>query len=65
MSSGSSSDSQSLAPARPRRGEILSYGLGRTCQRAGCPTLLSRYNAGELCWTHSGHFEPITKRDQL
>lgn len=27
--------------------------MSRTCKRKGCETLLSTYNAGDYCWTHT------------
>jgi hypothetical protein len=26
----------------------------RTCDHAGCPTVLSTYNASTTCWLHTG-----------
>ena len=40
------------APRRPR-GHLMTYGVGRTCAHQGCRTTLSRYNDGELCWSHA------------
>lgn len=37
---------------RSKRGEVLSYGDGRTCSWPGCATLLSRYNSTSRCATH-------------
>jgi len=51
----SEASSKEHAPAprpRPRRGEILSFGQGRTCATPGCQTTLSRYNRDERCWRH-------------
>jgi len=49
-SEGSSGD-RATAP-RPRRGEIPSFGQGRTCATPGCKTTLSRYNRDARCWRH-------------
>jgi hypothetical protein len=40
-------------PLRPRRGEVESYGGGRTCSSDDCTTVLSRYNKDQRCWTHA------------
>lgn len=37
---------------RKSRGEVLSYGEGRTCAVPLCTTLLSRYNATSHCGAH-------------
>ena len=34
--------------------QATDHGRGRTCNEAGCETVLSRYNAGSLCATHVG-----------
>ena len=62
MTSVSNAEPQNLDPARPprhRRGEILSYGQGRTCASRGCRTQLSRYNKDALCWTHAEALEAL------
>lgn len=46
----------SQTPGVPRRasaGHVSSYGEGRVCVRAGCETLLSRYNAHQVCAEHA------------
>lgn len=40
-------------PRRTRAGHVSSYGEGRVCMRAGCETLLSRYNARPVCAEHA------------
>jgi hypothetical protein len=34
------------------------FAAGRVCQRAGCGTQLSVYNAGDRCWLHT-ESEPL------
>jgi hypothetical protein len=40
------------APRREGPGFVTSYGTGRHCSVAGCPTTLSRYNQGDRCAEH-------------
>jgi hypothetical protein len=40
------------APRREGRGFISSFGAGRTCAVADCPTILSRYNERTRCSVH-------------
>ena len=48
-------DEQTLINAlrRRTRGHIRSYGAERECAAEGCTTVLSRYNAGTVCWRHT------------
>lgn len=41
---------------RKSRGEVLSYGEGRTCAVPLCTTLLSRYNATSHCGAHDAEY---------
>jgi hypothetical protein len=34
------------------RGQLATYGVGRTCVYPSCETTLSRYNDAPLCWHH-------------
>jgi len=50
-----------MATRSPRgRGQIASYGDGRTCAGPGCRTTLSRYNDSDLCWKHA---EELARRE--
>lgn len=67
MTSVSSSEPPGLDRARPprhRRGEVVTYGQGRTCASAGCRTMLSRYNKDALCWTHADERARAADRDR-
>ena len=44
-------------PQRPKRGFIMSYGVGRVCADPACDTALSRYNESALCYSHAGKVE--------
>lgn len=33
-------------------GKPKTFRPGRVCDQPGCETVLSRYNAGALCWQH-------------
>lgn len=32
---------------------LRTHPAGRRCKRDGCPTILSKYNSGDLCYLHS------------
>lgn len=34
------------------RGQVDSFGAGRTCADEGCATKLSQYNDVDVCWLH-------------
>jgi hypothetical protein len=67
MTSASASEPHGFEPARPprhRRGEVVTYGQGRTCASPGCHTMLSRYNKDAICWTHADERERARERDR-
>ena len=35
------------------KGQVTSYGTGRSCSTSGCDTRLSIYNSGESCAVHA------------
>jgi hypothetical protein len=40
------------APTKSREAPVRGS-AGRHCAEAGCPTVLSTYNAADTCWLHS------------
>lgn len=48
-----SAEEASSAPVRRNPRFVKSYTVGRTCVHAGCETVISRYNAENVCWRHA------------
>jgi hypothetical protein len=48
----STSQTQFGTPTK-QRDRVVDARKGRRCSEAGCPTLLSTYNAAEMCWLHA------------
>ena len=51
----SSGDEATVFFGRPDRGKEASArpARGRICAQQGCSTVLSTYNAAEMCWLHT------------
>ena len=49
---------------RSVRGDVQTYGQGRTCAEPVCSTALSRYNKEALCWRHAEQRE-VMRRQQM
>lgn len=49
-----------VGPDEPQK----QYGLGRSCAEPGCPTILSRYNPNDRCYTHSDLSDPVLIDDK-
>ncbi len=62
MSSTSGKDVQFGPPVRGKEAASRAS-AGRTCEAAGCATVLSTYNAATRCWLHSdpSYRHPLAK----
>ncbi len=53
MAKASNTNTRYGAPAKGREASARATG-DRACDRPGCATVLSTYNASPTCWLHTG-----------